>query len=259
MRARFLSMLLVVLVAACGGSNKRVREPELGGSPAAFQRAIGLSLLRTGQPRRALPYLQRLARIVPDRAEPRCYVGRAFLDLEMWEQAQALIDEALAIDPRHAPAHSLRGVMLDARNQHAAALDAHRRAATLDPENAAYHNNVGFSLYLHGRYADALAAYHTALRYGPSLQRVHNNIGFTLGKLDRIDDAREHFRNGGTPAEAMNNLGMVLEERGQLERAYDAYTEALQRAPELLAARGNLERISEQLGKPLPAIPERRD
>ena len=251
-------LLLVLFLVACAG-NKPVAEPQLAGgeSPAAFQRAIGLSLLRTGQPRSALPYLQRLVRLEPSRAEPRYYVGRAFMDMEMWQQARTSLDEALAIDPRSAPTHALLGVLLDAQGDHKAAQAAHRRAIAIDPNNAGYRNNLGFSLYLDRRYVDALAPFNEALRLAPGLQRVHNNIGFAFGKLGRLDEASEHFRLGGTHAVAANNLGMVYEERGELEHAYAAYAEAVREAPELLPARGNLERICARLKRPLPVVPER--
>jgi Flp pilus assembly protein TadD len=259
MRCRSILVMAVALVAACAG-RKPVAEPQLvgGESPAAFQRAIGLTLLRTGQPRGALPHLQRLARLEPGRAEPLCHLGRAFMDLEMWQQARASLDQAIALDPRHAPAHALFGVLLDARGDHHAAVAAHRRAAALDPNNAAYRNNLGFALYLDGRYAEALVAYDDALRLGPGLGRIHNNLGFAFGKLGRIEDASEQFRLGGTGAGAANNLGLVYEDRGELARAYDAFAEAVHEAPDLVAARGNLERICERLGKPLPAVPDGR-
>lgn len=252
MSSRFI-VLVVAVLAACGGG-KPLAEPQLRESPATFQRAIGLTLLRTGQARRAVPYLQRLVQLEPRRAEPRCYLGRAFMDMEMWSQAQATLEEAIALEPRHAPAVALLGVLHDARGEHQAAKAAHRRATVLDPDNAAYHNNLGFSLYLDGRYLDAVGAYQTALRFAPGMQRIHNNLGFTYGKLGRLDEARHHFALGGNVAEATNNLGMVHEERGELEQAYAAFESASRTDPELVAARGNLRRICERLGRPMPEI-----
>lgn len=258
MRAR--SIIVVLLVAACAG-NQHVAEPQLAGgeSPAAFQRAFGLTLLRTGQPRRALPYLQRLARLEPRRAEPLCYLARGFMDMQMWQQARLSLDDAIALEPKYAPAYALLGVLLDSRGDHRAAEAAHRHAIALAPDSASYQNNLGFSLYLAGRYNDALTVYNQALRLGPSVQRIHNNLGFAYGKLGRLEDAGEQFRLGGTRAEAANNLGMVYEERGDLEHAYAAFSEAVQDAPDLAPARGNLERVCEQLGRPMPVRPEGRD
>lgn len=255
------AFLIAIAIAAGCAAPKPVAEPQLAGgeSPAAFQKAIGLTLLRTGQPRRALPYLQRLVRLEPRSPEPLCYLSRAFMDMQMYQQAESSIDEAIQLEPKYAPAYGLLGVLYDARGDHHAAVAAHRRAMALDPGNPAYRNNLGFSFYLDGKFVEALAAYTDALRLGPNLQRIHNNLGFTFGKLGKIDAASEHFRLGGTAAEASNNLGLVYEERGDLEHAYDAFADAVHEAPDLAAARGNLERVCERLGKPVPTDLEGKD
>lgn len=247
---RFL--VLVTVLAACHG-NERVVEPQLAGgeSPAAFERSIGLTLVRTGEPRRALPYLERLARLEPQQAAPLCYLGRAYMDLQLWQQARNSLDRALVLDPAFAPTYDLLGMLLDARGDHEGAIDAHRKAVALAPGSAGYHNNLGFSLYLDHRYVDAVSAYEQALRLDANMPRVHNNLGFALAKLGRLSEATEHFRLGGRPAEAANNLGMVYEERGELELAFDAYSTAVQAEPELAIARSNLERVTEKLGKPI--------
>lgn len=247
--------LLVILVAlaACHSKRKPV-EPQLGGgeSPAAFQRSIGVTLLRTGEPRRALPYLERYARLEPQRAEPLAYLGRAYLDLEMWQQARETLEHAISLEPKFAPAYDLLGVLSDTRGDHAGALVAHRRAIALAPGNPGFRNNLGFSLYLARRYVDAVDAYRASLRITSNAPRVHNNIGFALAKLGRFDEASEHFRLGGSAAEAANNLGLMYEERGELDQAYEAYVAAVQADPDLAAAQGNLERVASQLHKPVP-------
>ena len=252
----FSIVLLAVAVAGCGGSNKKLGEPELGGgeSPAAFHRAIGLTLLRTDQPRRALPHLQRLVRLESDRPEPLYLLARAYMSMHLWEQARAVLDKAIAMAPKYAPARATLGVLLDSTGDHREAESAHQAAIKLDPTNASYRNNLGFSRYLQGRYRDALSALQGALRLDPSMRRIHNNLGFVYGKLDRIPRAREHFRLAGSVAEAENNIGLVHEQRGDLDSAYHAYVTALLREPQLRQARGNLERVCERLGKPMPSL-----
>lgn len=252
--------LAAALLAACGGSHKPTAEPELAGgeSPTAFHRAIGLTLLRTDQPRRALPHLQRLMRLQPGRPEPMVLLARAYMGMEMYEQALTILERATRLAPTYAPAQALLGVLLDIRGEHEKAEAAHLRAIALRPNNAAYRNNLGFSRYLQGRYTGALEALRASLELDPSRRRVHNNLGFVYGQLGRVGEAREHFRIAGDPAEAQNNMGIVYEERGELERAYLAYAKALARRPDLAAARGNLERICHRLGKPVPQITQQR-
>ncbi len=245
------SLVIAACLVGCHGT-QQVAEPQLAASPADFQRSIGLTLMRGGEPRRALPYLERLARFEPEKAAPLCYLARAYMDLAMWEQARGSIDRALVIEPRSATAQDLLGMLLDTRGDHDGAIDAHRRAIAFDPRNATFRNNLGFSYYLGHRYVDAVAAYREALRLRPNTPRVHNNLAFALAKLDQLAEASEHFRLGGTPAEAANNLGIAYEDRGDLEHAYEAYAAAAQADPDLAPARGNLERLAARLGKPLP-------
>lgn len=256
MRARTSLIVALTIVAACAGRSARPREPELAGgeSPAAFARAIGMTLVHTGEPRRALPYLQRVVRLEPDRPEPLCDLARAFMDLGLREQARGALDQAIALAPRYPAAHALRGVLLDSLGEHAGAQVEHARAIQLAPAVAAYHNNLGFSRYLDGKFPQALAALTEAVRLDPGLRRVHNNLGFVYGSLGRLDLASEHFRLGGSAGEATNNLGLVHEARGELDAAYQAYQAALALAPELGEARGNLDRVGARLGK--PAAPE---
>lgn len=253
---RFTALSLAAALAACGGSNKNVAEPELKGgeSPYAFHRAIGLTLLRTDQPRRALPHLQRMARLKPDRPEPLYYLGRAYMGMKLWGQATAVLEKAIAGAPGYAPARASLGVLRDINGHHAAAELAHQAAIKLDPDNASYHNNLGFSRYLQGRNREALAELEIALRLDPSMRRIHNNLGFVYGKLGRLDRAREHFRLAGTDAQVENNMGLIHEQRGDYERAYQAFVTALLRDPEMGAARGNLERVCRRLGKPMPDL-----
>lgn len=248
---------LALALAACAG-RKPVAEPRLADSPAALEQAIGLTLLQTGEPRRALPHLQRLIRLAPAQADARCWLARAYLDLGLWQQAAATLDEAVARWPRHAPAHALRGILLDVRGEHAAAVLAHRQAIALAPGDAAYHNNLGFSLYLAGDDRGAAAALEAALALAPGLRRIHNNLGFVYGRLGQLDRAGEHFRLAGDAGQAANNLGVVLEARGALEEAYQAYGSALAAAPELAEARHNFERVAARLGRS-PAAPEGRE
>lgn len=251
------SLVVAFALAACAG-RKPVAEPRLADSPAALERAIALTLLRTDEPRRALPHLQRLVRLTPEAPDARCWLARAYLELDLWQQATATLDEALARWPRHAPAHALRGILLDVEGEHAAAAAAHRQAIALAPADAGYHNNLGFSLYLAGDDRGALAALEAALRLAPGLRRVHNNLGFVYGRLGELDRAGEHFRLAGDAGQAANNLGVVLEARGALEEAYQAYTTAIAHQPELIEARQNLERVAARLGRP-PADPEGRE
>jgi Flp pilus assembly protein TadD len=261
MRSTVFTLALVLslgAVAACGGAGQHGKEAStvLGeNTPRSFHRAMSLTLLRTEQYRRAIPHIRQLLRLEPEAAEPPYLMARAYLGLGISTAARDMLRTAVKRAPDMAPAHALLGMLHDGLGEHQAAQRAHRRALALAPENAAFHNNLGFSLFLRGQYRSAIAAYETALRLDPGLRRVHNNLGFSHGRLGQIDRAAEHFRKGGSAAEADNNLGLVHEELGQTERAYERFLAAIQADPGLSSARLNLERVCLALGRAMPELP----
>jgi Flp pilus assembly protein TadD len=255
MRLAMLALAALLVASACGGGQKpmsRDEEPLADRDPYAFHRAIGKTLLRTDQPRRALPHLRRLERMRPASPEPYYLVARAYMAMQLHEPAGSYLEQSLAADDTYAPAHAMRGVLLDAEGHHARAGASHERAIELAPRHPGYHNNMGFNLYLRGHYEGAIEAYNRAIGLEPSSRRIHNNLAFAYGERGEIDKAWDHFRRGGSLAEATNNLGMVHEGRGELDAAFELYLEALRTDPDLVQARGNLQRVSASLDRPLP-------
>jgi Flp pilus assembly protein TadD len=255
-RIVLVALLASVLVATgCARGQKpmsRDEEPLADRDPYAFHRAIGLTLLQTDQPRRALAHLQRLERMRPESPEPYYLVARAYMALRLEAPAQSQLLRSLTINENYAPAHAMMGVLLDAQGHHVRAGNAHKRAIELAPGHPGYHNNMGFNLYLRGHHDAAIEAYNRALGLEPSSRRIHNNIAFAYGERGDLDRAWDHFLRGGSPAEAKNNLGVVYESRGELEAAFELYLEALRSDPNLEQARGNLERVAEPLNRPMP-------
>ena len=255
MRLLFLTLAALLIATGCGGSQQpmsRDQEPLADRDPYAFHRSIGVTLLQTDQPRRALPHLQRLERMRPESPEPYYLVARTYMALELDRPAETYLKRSLVLNENYAPAHAMLGVLLDGQGHHVRAGNAHKRAIELAPRHPGYHNNMGFNLYLRGHYDQAVEAYNRALGLEPSSRRIHNNIGFAYAELGELDRAWDHFSRGGSPAEAKNNLGMAYETRGELEAAFELYAEALRTDPDLEQARGNLERVAVSLERDLP-------
>ena len=220
--------------------------------PYNFYRAVSYTLLRTRQYMKATQSIKRMVKLHPERPEPHYLMARAFVGMEQLEAARKLLQRAIGRDESYAPAHAQLGVLLNMLGRHKEADVEHRRAIALAPGNAAYRNNLGFSLYMQSRLREAVKSYLAALERDAAQKRTHNNLGFAYAKLGDMDQALAHFKLAGPPAQAINNLGFVAEERGQLERAYALYAEAVEQDGELIQARRNLERVSLKLGRPLP-------
>src|SRR6185437_5002819 len=93
--------------------------------------------------------------------------GNALRALNRPAEALAAYDRAIALDPRHAGAHSNRGIVLQAFGQTDGALASFDRAIACDPTNAEAHYNRGVALGQLKRYNEALASIETATRLQP--------------------------------------------------------------------------------------------
>jgi Flp pilus assembly protein TadD len=255
---RALVLLLGTLAAACATNKQMAKDqPDLAGhkSPYAFHRSMSYTFLRTGQPARAIPHIQRMLEH-KDSAEGHYLLGRVHLTMGLFPQAKSELSRAIALDEKLAPAHAQMGVLLDSLGEHRKAEASHRRAIALNGKHASFRNNLGFCLYLQSRFTEALAAYREALQIDPSLTKILNNVGFTHAKLGDLRLAYKHFLLAGGEPMAQNNMGFVYERRGELEQAYDSYLKACRGDPSLIQARINLVRVCKALGRPAPALPE---
>lgn len=230
-------------------------------TPYGFHRAVGRTLLKTHQPRRAMLHLRKLVEMRPKEAEGHYLMGRAYIEIGRPPQARSHLERALELDPRRLDAREALGLLLDRIGEHSEAEKHHRRcvkialADKLGPsKRTAYFNNLGFCLYLQKRHREAIGAYTKALAIQPATRRIHNNLGFAYAAVDRLARAYHHFRRGGIDAEADNNMGYVYEGRGELQRAYSYYLRAARKAPQLVRVRENLTRICHRLGRKLPKL-----
>ncbi|MBT5667927.1 MAG: tetratricopeptide repeat protein, partial [Rhodospirillaceae bacterium] len=186
--------------------------------------------------------------------------------------------DVLAIDPRHADALHMLGIVLSAQNQDDAAIDYIRRALDEQPENPNFLNNFGVLCKKLNRLDVAIDAYRTALARDPAFIDGAYNLANALVQFGETDEAIELYRGilvrapensqaranlaaayqkAGRLGDAAlefeglidsepdnaghyNNLGVVLFGQGDFEGAICRYEAALQRNPQFHEALGNL-------------------
>jgi Tfp pilus assembly protein PilF len=133
-------------------------------------------------------------------------------------KAEELYHRILAVEPRHADALHLLGVMANQMGKPQVAVDLIARAIAINPTATTYHNNIANALKACGDTAKAEASYRQALL------------------LDK--------RN----SDAYYNLGRLFEEEGRLEEASLSYEAALRCAPGMIAAHISLGGIATKTG-----------
>jgi tetratricopeptide (TPR) repeat protein len=161
-------------------------------------------------------------------------------------QAETLYRETLALQPDHADALHLLGVIASQVGRHDVAVDLIGRAIARDRMSPLYHSNHGLALAGLKRFAEAIESHDRALSLRPDNAEVRYNRGNALLALGRPHEALEAYERAllARPdhVEALCNRGAALAALGRNDDALLSYDRALAVAPdfsEALANRGN--------------------
>ncbi len=147
-----------------------------------------------------------------------------------------LIRLSLASNGRNARAHYNLGLALQSKRDRAGALKAFRRAASLEPGFVEAHNNIGGLLLEEGdRLDEAIRALKKAITLNPNVPDAHNNMAVALKRRGKLDDALAAIERAlavdGAHAPSLNTRATILLEQGDPAGAKTALRRALKRAP----------------------------
>jgi tetratricopeptide (TPR) repeat protein/SAM-dependent methyltransferase len=116
------------------------------------------------------------------------------------------------------------------RGNHLVAEDLYRKAAEHDPRNAEATHFLGLSLCQTGRREEGLALMRSSVRLNGAETLYRQNLGFVLSQYGLLDEAEACLREAIAvqPRASLHNfLGTVLQRRGEMQRALEAYRQAL--------------------------------
>ncbi|HEY2250158.1 MAG TPA: tetratricopeptide repeat protein, partial [Planctomycetaceae bacterium] len=159
-------------------------------------------------------------------------------------QAEQIYQKILRVDPRHADALHLLGILGQQRGQPALAIEYIGKAIAVNGSKAVYHTNLAAAHQALKRYYDAENCCRRAIRLEPKYAEAHYNLGLALesqGKADAALGAYEQAtRLKPQIAEAHLNRGNVLRELGHQDAAEQSFREALRVRPGYALAHYNL-------------------
>ena len=139
------------------------------------------------------------------------------------QAAEQIYRQILAVEPNHADAIHLLGVIAHQAGKHEIAVEYIERAIGLQGNAAAFHNNLGEAYRALCRVPEAVACYRRALELKPDYAEAHNNLGIALKDQGKLDEAVACYRRAlelkPDYAEAHNNLGNALEGPGKAGRS----------------------------------------
>ena len=180
----------------------------------------------------------------PSPAQPLFADAARKLDAGDVAAAEALLDKAIAADPRHAEAHHLMGLLDYRAGRFVDAAERMLEAATLDENNPVFNANCAAVLNLIGRAPEAEAASRHAIELKPDYAEAYNSLAVALDVQNRrteaIAAAAKAVDLRPDYVEAHINLGNVHMRGGDMAAAQGAYERALGIAPENAMARANL-------------------
>ena len=160
------------------------------------------------------------------------------------QQAGQIYRQILAVDPGHADANHLLGMLAYGAGDYEMAAGLVGKAVQARPDFAQAHGNLGNILKELRRTEEAEASYRRALELKPDYPEAYNNLGTLLQELGHAAEAEASYRKALEQQpdfpEAYNNLGNVLKILGRPEEAEAAYREALRLRPGYAEAHSNL-------------------
>jgi predicted O-linked N-acetylglucosamine transferase (SPINDLY family) len=160
------------------------------------------------------------------------------------DEAEALLEQVLALEPDNVDAlHELGLIRLNA-NQTEQGLSMLSRAADASPDNARFWMNLAIALKRAERFADAIPRWQRAIELSPNDPMPFDQLANCLRELGRLHEAvdayeRLHGRFGPTPI-GLSHLGQVLNDQGKIDEAIEVTRRALELQPTYTHAHSNL-------------------
>ena len=225
-----------------------------GSAPELFVEgalAAALAHHRANRSTDAAALYREILRVQPGHADALHLFGVLQAQAGRFEEAVALLQKAVRQAPRRAAYASDLGNALSALGRYDEAIAACRRAARLEPENADIRYNMGNALRAAGQLAAAVEAYRRALAIRADHLPAQSHLGLVLLEQGEHGEAVRALTRAAeiapNSAEAHSNLANALREQGELERAEDHLRRALGLNPEYAVAHCNFGNVMQDL------------
>lgn len=175
----------------------------------------------------------------------------AWHEKRQYEKARPLYQAVLKIDPHHADALHLLGVLESDLGNNAQAVTYIRKALMSNPRMVPALVNLGSALKSLKKLDEALAAYDKAIALDAHFALAHFNRGNLLRDWGKLPEALESFQTAARlqpqDADAHNNCGAVLWKQGAWEESLPHFDRALALNPEHIEAQINKARALQDL------------
>jgi len=218
---------------------------------------VAISHHDAGRLRKAESMYRRILQHEPANAEALRMLGLLAHQVGRYEDAETLIRQALAIQPRPDYFSNL-GVVLAARKKLDDAIGAFQQALAMQPNDPQTLTNLASALVETRQFDRAIAIYRQVIASQPNLVEAHYNLGKALQESGDAAGAADAYRKATSlqprHADAWNNLGTALKHLNRPAEAIAAYQQALIARSDFAEAQNNFGAALSQSGNAIAAI-----
>jgi protein O-GlcNAc transferase len=239
---------------------KRLYEEILKQRPKHFDalHLLGVLACQTKDLARGEALIAQAIKVDPDNAPAYLNRGNALKDLKRFDEALICYNKAVALKPNLVDAHSSRSLVLYYLRRLDEALASYDRTIALKPDHTEAYNNRGIVLLELNRPDDALVSCEKAIALKPGYAEAYSNRGNTLYALKRLDEALASYDRAialrPNLVDAYSNRGNTLHDLDRLEEALASCDKAIALAPDYPGAHNNRGKVLYSLKRPDEAL-----
>jgi tetratricopeptide (TPR) repeat protein len=200
---------------------------------AFYHSNLGEICRRSGRLEAAVASGERATRLAPQEAASFYNLGLAYSDQQQLDEAIRCYQKTVKLQPRHGLAYNNLGAMLERRGDAGEAEKCYAKAVAINPEHTEAQNNLGVMYNEQGQIEKARACFEASLAASPYFVDAHYNLSGVktyqqddphLSLLETMAVNSEQY-----PIDARIKLyfafGKALEDTGEYDRSFAAYTE----------------------------------
>ena len=195
-----------------------------------------MELVHASRINEAQELCRRICEQHPGDAEAWYLLGAIHGQAGEFEQAEACCLKAVAIVPGHAGLHYNLAMARLSQGKPESAIGSFEKAVGLEPGFAEAHHDMGNAYYLSGNIEKAVCSYRNAIRLKPDLAAVHFNLAHALVDQAHWDDAvasyEQTIRLQPQFEQAYSEVAGILINRFLYDKAVEILTPATNLLPD---------------------------
>lgn len=161
-----------------------------------IEQALSLAIAhhQAGRLAEAEALYRQIIEVQPEHADALNLLGLVAYHTGRGSVAVEIILKAIALKPASAMYHQNLGLVLTALGKTREAISTLREALRLQPDYAIASDNLGWALVTEGCLVEAVAIFRQTLNMDPRFALAHSHLGIALSFLGQFDEALSHFQ-----------------------------------------------------------------